>query len=193
VALLLFLWRNKARCSEPSFQEHYGFLTRNYRDSKLWYEAVWFLQTVLMTAVSVFHYSLKAYYSLLLLGLVLALSAAVQLVMRPYVHNSLHRTHLASSCCLFVSVWLALSLFTFDWDPSPLAGVHKAAGAAMVAINCAFIGWCAYSIVQLAHPTVCKAVTATASWVKARAGSTAGGTKGLPVSGKQRDVSADVQ
>jgi hypothetical protein len=68
VGLLLFLWRNKANAAEAAFREHYGFLYRNYTDSKMWWEAVWAVQTVLLTAISVFHFSMKAYYSLLLIG-----------------------------------------------------------------------------------------------------------------------------
>lgn len=165
-ALLLFLCCNKGKAAWPRFQEHYGFLYRNYTDGMLWWEAVWAAQTVLLTAVSVFHFSLKAYYSLLLMGLVLIVSATLQQFARPYIHRRLHRLHLAATCCLFLNIWLALALFTFESDVSALHTTHTAVGIIMVTINAAFVTWCVVSIVQLAHPVIFNAMGATGAWLK---------------------------
>lgn len=67
LALFLLLWCNTQNTSKKAFQQRYGFLYCNYADSKVWWEAVWAVQTVLLTAVSVFHFSARAYFSLLLM------------------------------------------------------------------------------------------------------------------------------
>jgi len=164
LALFLMLWCNSQNTSNKAFQQHYGFLYRNYVDSKVWWEAVWAVQTVLLTAVSVFHFSIRAYYSLLLMMLILVLSAALQFVSRPYTHTRLHRMHMAATCCLCLSVWLALTLFTMEFDIMALRPVHTAAGSLIVAVNVVFVVCCAYMILHLAHPTMVKVVFAAIAW-----------------------------
>ena len=55
----LLLWRNSSRLGDPDFRQYCGFLYRNYTESKAWWEAVWAVQTALLTAVSVFHFTCK--------------------------------------------------------------------------------------------------------------------------------------
>jgi hypothetical protein len=130
---------------------------------------VWALQTVALTAVSVYHFALKAYYSLLLLGLVLLLSAAVQQAARPYRHRQLHRLHMAGTCCLYLNSWLALNLFSFEVEGPSLSALHTAVGAVMVAMDAAFVGCCVYGILGVAHPRLQAALIKGAGWVKSRA------------------------
>jgi hypothetical protein len=110
VCLCLFLVIKKKSIANPGFREHYGFLYRNYTDRWVWWEAVWAAQTVLLTAVSVFHFILQAYYALFAMCLVLLLSAGLQLMARPYAQKELHRLHLTSTWCLFFNAWLSIAL-----------------------------------------------------------------------------------
>jgi hypothetical protein len=154
VGLFVFLWCSKAKTSDAAFREHYGFLFRNYTESKPWWEAVWAAQTVLLTAISVFHFTIQAYYALLLMQLILLLSAVIQAVARPYAQPLLHRLHLTSSCCLFLVVWLSLALFSGSVvvDSITLGHAHAAVGVIMVAIACGFVMWCVVVIVRVASP-----------------------------------------
>jgi hypothetical protein len=151
-----FMRRSKAKMSDATFREHYGFLFRNYIESKQWWEAVWAGQTVLLTAVSVFHFTIQAYYALLVMQLILLASAAAQVIARPYAQLLLHRLHLASTCCLYFIVWLSLALFSasVDADAGTLYRAHTAFGAVMVLIACSFVVWCLVIIVRAASPVL---------------------------------------
>lgn len=144
VGMFAFMWCNKARTADASFQEHYGFLCRNYTHSKPGWESVWAVQTVLLAAISVFHFTIQAYYALLLMGFVLLLSAAAQVAAQPYTQLHLHRLNLASTCCLFPIVWLSLALFSDSVAASSatLRSLHITAAAVVVAIACVFIIVC---------------------------------------------------
>lgn len=148
VAIWLFLWRNTSRASEPHFQERYGFLYRNFRVSCYWWEAVWAVQTVSLTAVSVFHHSLGAYHALLLMSLSLMVSLGLQVWKRPYEERLLHRLHLSATLCLIANVWLALNMFALQ-----NSALHTVLGVAMVVVDTVFVMWCVFRIVQLAHHT----------------------------------------
>jgi hypothetical protein len=188
---LLFLWRNRSYAPDAAFREHYGFLYCKYTDSKMWWEAVWAVQTVLLTAISVFHFSMKAYYSLLLMGMIVLMSAAIQQVYRPYIHSSLHRLHIMATCCLFVNIWLGLTFFAVEFDQSSLTNVHTAAGAVMVFMNAAFVTLCVLRILEQAHAPVLKVASAAVAWVKQKCGCSAGSghTSRQPV-GQQLPVQA---
>lgn len=96
VGMLWFLWSQRARTADPDFRECFGFLYRNYRDSRVWWEAIWAFQTVLLTVVAVFHYSIKAFYSMIILGIMLQGSAVLQAIAKPYAQPQLHRL---PTCC----------------------------------------------------------------------------------------------
>lgn len=162
LGMFFFLWANKGRVADPDFRKYFGFLYRNYTTSTgttttnrmVWFESVWAIQTVLMTAVSVFHFTLQAYNALLLLGLVLLVSAVVQVVAKPYAQHRLHRLHLASTLCLILNVWCALAFFSCTGRSSSACFVdyHTAVGAVMVALDALFMAWCVYEICVAAMP-----------------------------------------
>ena len=177
VSLFSFLRRNQAKTSNPQFKEHYGFLFRNYTESKPWWEAVWAAQTVLLTAVSVFHFTLHAYYALLLMSLILFMSVAAQIALRPYEQPILHRLHMASTCCLFLLVWLSLALFDTPvvvMNRASLVSAHTAIGAVMVVLACSFVMWCMVTIVRVASPVLRDCASSAAVWVQDCTGSVAG-------------------
>ena len=139
VGLCLFLVIKKKCTADPGFREHYGFLYRNYTDRWVWWEAVWAGQTVLLTAVSVFHFMLQAYYALFAMCLVLLLSAGLQLIARPYAQNELHRLHLTSTWCLFFNAWLSFALFddAVDAREATLRPLHTSIGVVQVLLAAA--------------------------------------------------------
>jgi hypothetical protein len=168
------LWINKLKTPNAAFREHYGFLFRNYTDSKPWWEAVWAVQVVLLTAISVFHFTLQAYYALLLMALILLLSIGAQVVARPYAQPLLHKLHLASTCCLFLLVWLSLSLFSapVEVDRVTLGRAHTALAVVMVVLACSFVLWCVGTIVRVASPVLMVCATRSVTWVRGCTGGT---------------------
>jgi hypothetical protein len=161
LGLFFFLRHSKAKAktSDAAFWEHYGFLFRNYTESKPWWEAVWAAQTVLLAAVSVFHFTFQAYYALLVMQLILLSSAAAQVIAQPYAQLRLHRLHLASTCCLSLIVWLCLGLFSasVEADSTTLNRVHVAFGALMVLLVGGFFLWGVVLIVQAMFPALWRA------------------------------------
>lgn len=160
VSLWLFLFFKKKSVADPTFREHYGFLYRNFRDRWVWWEAIWAGQTVLLTAVSVFHFMLQAYYALFAMCLVLLLSAALQLIARPYAEKELHRLHLTSTLCLFLNAWLSIALFAdaVDAKEETLHPLHTTIGVVLVVMDSLFIIWCVCKIVKAVVPTVLQGV-----------------------------------
>jgi hypothetical protein len=153
---------NKKKCTaDPGFRVHYGFLYRNYTDRWVWWEAVWAGQTVLLTAVSVFHFMLRAYYALFAMCLVLLLSTGLQLIARPYAQNELHRLHLTSTWCLFFNAWLSFVLFddAVDAREATLRPLHTSIGVLQVPLDSCFIIWCVCKIVKAVVPTVLQLLT----------------------------------
>jgi len=149
MALFWGLLLNKAKCGEVSFREHFGFLYRNYTDEKVWWEAVWALQTVLLSSISTFHFTIKAYYSVILLSLVFLLGAVLQALAQPCAEPRLHHMQLASTACLFLTSFWTLSLFTLHNDAVAEA-VPIAVTVVLVCLNGTFVIWCVYNIVRCA-------------------------------------------
>lgn len=142
----VFLHANRGRSGEPSFREHFGFLYRNYTDDKVWWEAVWAVQTVLLTTVSVFHHAIKAYYSIVLLNIMFLGIAVLQASARPCVHTRLQRLQLAASACLYLTAFATLSLFTVYGYEVDTRAVPTLIGVVLLVVNCTFVLWCLYSI-----------------------------------------------
>ena len=171
VGLLVFLWCSRKKTSDEAFCEHYGFLFRNYTERKPWWEAVWAAQTVLLTAISVFHFTIQAYYALLLMAFVMLASAAAQVFARPYAQHLLHRLHLASTCCLSIIVLLSLGLFSDSVviDSVALGRAHTAVGALIIAVVCSFVLWCLGMIlgfVVAGNPWLRKRVGGCMAWLR---------------------------
>jgi hypothetical protein len=181
-ALWLFLWRSKPKVADPLFREHYGFLFCNYRDCKLWWEAVWAVQTVLLTAVSVFHFTFQAYYALLVMELILLTSVAVQVYALPYASPLLHRLHLASTCCLFLIVWLSMAMFSaaVEGNRATLSRAHFPFGVGIILIGGGYVVGCLVIIGQVARtsPLVTKLrgyASGVAAWLQQHTGVMAAG------------------
>lgn len=159
LGMFVFLWANRRKVDDPEFRKYFGFVYRNYVDSKCWWEAVWATQTVLLTAVAVFHFTLTAYNALLLLGLLLLASTVLQTVAKPYALHQLHRLHMASTLCLILNVWCALAFFSCSGTqqtraPSCFPNWNTAVAVIMVAIDVAFVVWCLYDVLISALPVL---------------------------------------
>lgn len=154
LALCCGLWANRTKVGEPEFRAHFGFLYRNFQESKMWWEAVWMAQTILLTIISVFHFTLQAYYSILLLLVMFLLSACLQTVYRPYAIRTLHRIHLTSTMCLAATTLGALWFFTVDkYVTVPIERVHVTIAVIVFIANIAFVGWCVYTIFGMVSNT----------------------------------------
>jgi len=162
VALCLGLWLSRSRLSSRSFRERYGSVYRLYAGHAYWWKAVILSQTMLLVALSVFSAQIGSYASVLLAGLVIALSIQLLQSVRPYAARMLHRIHLGTLWCLLVNVFVALLMFTQP-QSSPakaraLARGQVAAAALAVMLNACFLLACCACVVVcfLRSPTRAK-------------------------------------
>lgn len=137
LGLLWLLKAKAASADDPAFREHWGFLYRNYKQDKLWWEAVWAGQMVLLSLVAAFHFKLEAYYSMLMLCLIFVVGAALQSLFKPYSVAKLHQVHYASFACLFLTCLAAL--VNFDKSAVPLTAAHTTIAVLVVAMDVGFI------------------------------------------------------
>lgn len=169
VGVLLFLWLvGSSRAADPSFRELYGFWWRNMKQNRVWWEPVWMVRTVLLSAVAVFHFVLRAFYSMLLLGVMFAGSAVLQAWAKPYAEPRLHAMHLAASSCLFVTAYCSLALFSVTGQASSHAAASIAVSVVIIGLNLGFVLWSIYRIVAAAG--VFAATTVAAKAVKTKVG-----------------------
>jgi hypothetical protein len=154
--LFWVLKANKSRAAGFSFRRHFGFLFCSFRvPERVWWEAVWSVQTVAMSAVAVFHFQLQAYYSMLLLALTLCISIAMQQVFKPYAVHQLHVMHSSASVCLLLTVFGALAMFSVDKSADSLLPVHVAVSVLVLVMDVLMVGWCVYAIVSTGVSRAC--------------------------------------
>jgi hypothetical protein len=156
VGLCAFMHVKKTATAEPAFRESFGFLFRNYTSNRMYWEAVWAAQTVLLTTVAVFHCTIKAYYSVVLLLIMFAGSAVLQAVARPCVAPKLNHLQLAASTCLFLTAYCTLALFTVEGYEVASQAVPVLISAVLLALNSGFVLCCCAVIVWAATSTACK-------------------------------------
>jgi len=118
VTLGVGLKLSQSKAEEPSFREHFGFLYRNYRPERMWWEAVWAGRTVVLTLVSVFSFPMERYFSVLALLLVFWASAVLQAAFKPFAMPILHRMHMVSTSCLAATTLGALAMFAYEVQQS---------------------------------------------------------------------------
>lgn len=153
VGLWLGLLANRSRADEPSFREHFGFVYRKYEQSRLWWEAVRMVQTVLLTLVSVFHFTIGPFFSILLLQLIFLSFGMLQVLFKPYTQRTLHLLHLVATACLFMTATCALSFFRVNQqDTSALSKAQSAVAVLAGLADVLFVLWCLYTIVVKASP-----------------------------------------
>jgi hypothetical protein len=134
----------KAKLQHASVKAHFGFLYRPYVEKRCWWEGVMTIQTMLLVTVSVFRYTLGGYYSALLVTLLFAGMATLQLIFKPFASRQLHIMQLVATGCLYLNGCIAQSLFSVDKESSPV--FRELIGGIGVLINVGFLGWCCYRI-----------------------------------------------
>ena len=154
---------NKKRLNERSFRSRFGFLYRNFRESRCWWEGVLAVQTMLLVSVAVFRYTLGGYFSMLLVNVMFGTSAALQLLFKPYASPKLHRLQLSATGCLFVTSYFALSLFTVDVDSPSM--YKEVIGVGVLLVNVCFLGWCCFLILRESQPIVARWAAAVRLWL----------------------------
>jgi hypothetical protein len=82
VGMGMFLFLNRERCGDLSFREHFGFLYRN-TEKRVWWEAVWAAQIVILTCISVFHFAIRTYYAILLFPFLFLAVAVLHITAQP--------------------------------------------------------------------------------------------------------------
>lgn len=146
----LGLWLNRKRADEPGFRDHFGFLYRSYRPERMYWEAVWAGQTVVLTLVSVMAFPMGSYFAILGLLVVFLASATLQGVCRPYEAPTLHKLHITSTGCLACTTLGALALFAYEVeDPSSAQVVRMVITVLVLVLNIAFVILCTFMLVPV--------------------------------------------
>ena len=158
---------NKKRLNERSFRCRLGFLYRNFRESRCWWEGVLAVQTMLLVSIAVFRYTLGGYFSMLLVNVMFGTSAALQLLFKPFASPKLHRLQLSATGCLYVTSYFALSLFTVDIDSPSM--YKEVIGWVVLLVNACFLGWCCFLILRESQPMVARWAAAVRLWLWKRA------------------------
>jgi hypothetical protein len=151
VALFVGLALQKSKLSEPGFQARYGSVYHLYEEHAFYWEAVIWAQTIALVALSVFATQIGKHSAVLLSALHLALSLLLLQCFRPYSASLLHRTHVASTCCLLLNVFVALLMFSEPSGPSqtrPLWVAQVAAACFALVVSCGFVVACAVFMVK---------------------------------------------
>ena len=165
VAMGLGLFLCRAKADEDSFREHFGFLYRNYRPERIWWEAVWAARTVVLTLISVFAFPMERYSSVLSLLVVFWASAALQNVFQPYAFPTLHRMHMVSTSCLAATTVGALAMFAYDIQEGTALRLRIAIMVLVMLVNVGFVAWCLWNLVPAVKEWCVTAYKLAVSWV----------------------------
>jgi hypothetical protein len=120
-----------------------GFLFNVYKPGRYYWEVVSTVQVALLTVLSLFSFSLGAYFTSLLLSMSVALFAAMQLIFQPYALKLLHHAGLLSLACLYFTTCIALTLFVVDGTSAPHIYGDIIGWCGLVA-NVCFVLWAMY-------------------------------------------------
>jgi hypothetical protein len=123
-----------------------AFLYSDYRHSRFYWEVVSTVQIALVTALSVFTFSLGPYYTMLLLNLLLVCIGVLQIIFKPYACRALHLTGLLSVATLYLTSFLALTIL--ELGSGPHAVYREVAGVLGLVFNACFVVWCVYQVMS---------------------------------------------
>ena len=160
---LLLLVLNRRRLGEAGFKAYVGFLYHQYSARCFYWEAVSSLQVMLLTAISVFSYTLGAFHSNILLNVLLVLFWVLQQVFKPSAFKDLHFASFASIGCLYATTCVAATLFTpLSKAPTPY---KAAAGIGVLVANAMFLLGSLVVIVVKSKEPVAKACRKVLNWL----------------------------
>jgi hypothetical protein len=151
IGMGLFLFFNRSQCGDLSFREHFGFLYRN-TEKRVWWEAVWAAQIVILTCISVFHFAIRTYYAILLFAFLFLIIAVLHMITQPCTEILLHRLQLGSMAALFCTSYCTLALFAVKGRRIGGA-VPLAVSILLISINCVFLLCCMYIILRCTSAT----------------------------------------
>jgi hypothetical protein len=100
---------NMCRLNDAGFRRTWGFLTRSYRPTFCWWEALVAWETAALVAISVFGVNVGAFYQCLLMTAALMLVSNLQLIFKPYAHEHAGRARLQGTHCLLLTTLAGLS------------------------------------------------------------------------------------
>jgi hypothetical protein len=148
-AVVLLLYCNRSHFHERGFRAAFGFLYHDIKDGPLQvvWEAVSMIQMAIVVAISVFSYTLGAYFSILLLSICFAVFSATLFIAKPYKVRRLQTVGSASLAVMYVTSCIALSLFKADASVLVPDNSKVAIGVLGLMINVGFIVWCCVGIV----------------------------------------------
>jgi hypothetical protein len=104
---------NMSRLYDTGFRLSWGFLTRSYRPTFCWWEAVVVWETAALVAISVFGVNVGAYFQCLLMTAALMLVSYLQLRFKPYAHVQASEAMLQGTHCLLLTTLAGLSFLPY--------------------------------------------------------------------------------
>jgi len=153
IAIATSTWRHRHRLAEPSFQSRFSFLTRSYRPSCCWWEAVVLVETVLLCLCTAYAAVLGTYFQSLLMMAAFALMFVLVLVIQPHQNAVIGRVALQGYGTLFITAYCILTLLDQPDDmyrpghaPHPAYGWFI--GAAVLLCNVLHIGYCLWQLMR---------------------------------------------
>lgn len=154
VAVLVGMWSNRARLSDPDFSARFGHLYRLYSDRAYWWESTMLTQTISLVALSVFAAQIGTYIAVLLVGVVLAIGLQLLHVVKPYAEGAslLYRIHMFLLYCLLLDVFVLLLMYANPTraDQAYAVGTGQTVAAVFaVVVNAAFVAACCFWMVRL--------------------------------------------
>ena len=161
---LLLLVLNRRRLGEAGFKAYVGFLYHQYSARCFYWEAVSSLQVMLLTAISVFSYTLGAYNSTFLLNVLLVLFWVLQQAFKPSAFKDLHLASFASIGCLYATTCVAWTYFTYEKVATPQ--YKAAAGVGVLVANAIFLLGSLVVIVVKSKGPVAKACRKVLHWLR---------------------------
>eukprot|EP00775_Hariotina_reticulata_P004673 gene4673-4927_t len=148
IYLTLHLYNTNA-FSSSSFQQNFGFLFRNFKPKRFYWEAVVAVQTVVLVCIYVFGHVVGVYYQMVMFTVVFVCSLVIHLLFKPFAFDQLQHIQLMSSGCLCFTSFVALTMFEVNGQEGS-AHYREVAGALVLALNAAFLAYCVFCVGKLA-------------------------------------------
>jgi hypothetical protein len=106
---------------------------------------------------------MERYFAVLSMLVVFLVSAALQIMFKPYAFAELHRMHLVSTSCLAATTVGALAMFAYDMQESTALQLRIAIAVLVLMVNVMFRN---RKCIQPIHPP--SKVVTVGSWVHVR-------------------------
>ena len=145
VGMWCLLYCSRSKIATSGYASPLMFLYHNYKPKRWYWEVVSTVQIALLVAISVFSFTLGAYFTTVLLNVSLVVFWAIQLIYKPFASNELHLTGMFSLACLYATTAIALTLFTFSGISAPEM-YGEIIGVIGLVMNALFVLGCCYRI-----------------------------------------------